>query len=131
MKRQVFLLLALVSLCSALASIIEPKEQAILEVTYNKVTNLDTLNRAKKSIMSEEMRLRIGKTASMFYPPKRLWYDSLLTNNFELAEQIYRAANPPGQKRYVSLGGHEREFVFRNVRENQTLVYQSSGENRP
>ncbi|MDE5887847.1 MAG: GLPGLI family protein [Muribaculaceae bacterium] len=128
MKRLIFLLLALVSLCSALGSIIEPKEPAILEVTYNKVTNLDTLNRDKKTVITEEMKLRIGKTSSMFYPPKRLWYDSLLTNNFELAEQIYRAANPPGQKRYVSLGGNEREFIFRNVRENLTLVYQSSGE---
>ena len=129
MKRQIFLLLALASLCSALGSIIEPKEPAILEVTYDKVTNLDTLNRAKKTIISEEMRLRIGKTSSMFYPPKSLWYDSLRTNNFELSEQIYRAANPPGQKHYVSLGGHEREFVFRNIRENQTLVYQSSADN--
>lgn len=49
MKRQIFLLLALASLCSALGSIIEPKEPAILEVTYDKVTNLDTLNRAKKN----------------------------------------------------------------------------------
>ena len=59
---------------SSLANIIEDKEPAILEVHYLKTTITDTLiNKGH----SDPMILRIGKTASMFYPPKDMWYDSI------------------------------------------------------
>ena len=59
---------------SSFANIIEDKEPAILEVHYLKTTITDTLiNKGH----SDPMILRIGKTASMFYPPKDMWYDSI------------------------------------------------------
>lgn len=126
MKKLIVSFILLLGFASAIASIIEIKEPAILEITYLKEMNLDTTAREKKKLISEELKLRIGETSAMFYPPKKLWYDSLLTNNFQLAEELYRAANPPGQKLYVSLGGNEKEFIFRNVRDDKTMVFESN-----
>ncbi|MBD5308823.1 MAG: GLPGLI family protein [Bacteroides sp.] len=112
------------------ASIIEPKEPGLLEITYHKVWTYDTTAREANKVFSEDMKLRVGATSAMFYPPKKLYYDSLLTNNFEMAEELLRAMNPQGQKFYNSPGGHESEYVFRNVREGKTLVYNKIGGDR-
>ncbi len=101
------------------AQIIEDKEPAILEVHYMKTSVTDTLENRS---YSDPMTLRIGKTSAMFYPTKKMWADSLLRTNFALHEKLYREMNPPGQAEYKSLGGLEREYLFRNINEGETMV---------
>lgn len=102
-------------------AIILDKEPAILEVHYIKTQVSDTLTWKSHS---DPMVLRIGKTASMFYPLKRMWADSLMNTNFKMHERLHREINPPG-KPYTLMGGLEREFVFRNVTDGETMVYQN------
>lgn len=123
MKRTTLLILTINACLTVLASIIEIKEPAILEVSFLKECNLDTNNREQPKYFPDDMALRIGKTSAMFYPPKSLWYDSLSDSNHELARKLYYEANPPGSKTYVAIDGYEHEYIFRNVREGQTMVY--------
>ena len=118
--RYLSLCLSLFVALNMAAQIIKDKEPAILEVHYIKTSVADTL---KKQSDSDPMTLRIGKTSAMFYPPKRMWVDSLLQTNFELHEKLYREMNPPGQSEYKSLGGLEREYLFRNINDGETMVY--------
>lgn len=127
MKRYIAAIITSIIALSSHANIIEIKEPAILEVNFIKETLKDTTRRGEKPPTSEVMALRIGNTSAMFYPPKCLWYDSLRTTNFDLSEKLYREANPPGSKTYVQLGGSEKEFVFRNIREGETMVYGRCG----
>ena len=113
-----FLLLFITS--NATAQIIKDKEPAIIEVHYIKTSVTDTLENRS---YSEHMTLRVGKTSAMFYPPKRMWADSLLQTDFELHEKLYREMNPPGQSEYKPLGGLEREYLFRNINDGETMVY--------
>lgn len=101
------------------AQIIEDKEAAILEVHYIKTTVGDTL---KNRSYSDLMTLRVGKTATMFYPTKKMWADSLLQTNYALYEKVHREMNPSGQSVYNPVGGIEREFLFRNVNDGETMV---------
>ena len=101
--------------------IIEDKEEAILEAHYTKTKVSDTL---KNTSWTEPMTLRVGKTAAMFYPTKKMWADSLLQTNFDLAQKIYYEMNPIGSNQeYKPMGGFEREFIFRNVKDGETMVY--------
>lgn len=84
------------------ADIIKDKEPGILEIQYTKTCVDDTL---KWKCHSDPMTLRIGATAAMFYPTKRMWADSLLQTNFELHEKIYREANPIGKPAINPIGG--------------------------
>ena len=122
--RYVSLFLLLFVASTSVAQIIKDKEPAILEVHYMKTWVTDTLENRS---YSEDMTLRVGKTAAMFYPPKRMWADSLLRTNFELHEKLYREMNPPGQIEYKPLGGLEREYLFRNIHEGETMVYRKMG----
>lgn len=124
MKYIFLCLLFLVTSNEIWAQIIEDKEPAILEVHYIKTSVADTL---KKQSDSDPMTLRVGKTSAMFYPPKRMWVDSLLQTNFELHEKLYREMNPPGQAEYKPLGGLEREYLFRNINDGETMVYRKMG----
>ena len=117
--RYVSLFVLLFVTSNVMAQIIEDKEPAILEVHYMKTWVADTLENRS---YSEDMTLRVGKTAAMFYPPKRMWVDSLLQTNFELHEKLYREMNPPGQIEYKPLGGLEREYLFRNINAGETIV---------
>jgi GLPGLI family protein len=107
-----------------MAQIIEDKEPAILEVHYMKTWVADTLENRS---YTDPMTLRVGKTSAMFYPPKRMWVDSLLQTNFELHEKLHREMNPPGQIEYKPLGGMEREYLFRNINDGETMVYRKMG----
>lgn len=122
--RYVSLFLLLFVASTSVAQIIKDKEPAILEVHYMKTWVTDTLENRS---YSEDMTLRVGKTTAMFYPPKRMWADSLLQTNFELHEKLYREMNPPGQIEYKPLGGLEREYLFRNIHEGETMVYRKMG----
>lgn len=122
--RYVSLFLLLFVASTSVAQIIKDKESAILEVHYMKTWVTDTLENRS---YSEDMTLRVGKTAAMFYPPKRMWADSLLQTNFELHEKLYREMNPPGQIEYKPLGGLEREYLFRNINAGETIVYRKMG----
>ena len=117
--RYVSLFVLLFVTSNVMAQIIEDKEPAILEVHYIKTWVADTLENRS---YSEDMTLRVGKTAAMFYPPKRMWADSLLRTNFELHEKLYREMNPLGQAEYKPLGGLEREYLFRNINAGETIV---------
>ncbi len=118
-----YLLLFLVVLFASngFANIIEDKEAAILEVHYVKTAVSDTL---KGKSHSDPMTLRIGKTASMFYPTKGMWADSLLNTNFALYQKLYKDLNPRGSE-YTPMGGIEREYLFRNVHDGETLVFRA------
>ena len=118
--RYLGLLLLLFVTSSTRAQIIKDKEPAIIEVHYMKIWVADTLENRS---YSEHMTLRVGKTSAMFYPPKRMWVDSLLQTDFELHEKLYREMNPPGQSEYKPLGGLEREYLFRNINDGETMVY--------
>ena len=118
--RYLSLCLSLFVTLNICAQIIEDKESAILEVHYMKTWVADTLENRS---YSEQMTLRIGKTSAMLYPPKRMWVDSLLQTNFELHEKLYREMNPPGHAEYKPLGGLEREYLFRNINDGETMVY--------
>ena len=115
-----FILITLVSF-TTLANIIEDKEPAILEVHYIKTSVSDTL---KNRSHSDPMILRIGKIASMFYPPKRMWDDSLRRTDFESYLKINRKVNPAGSK-FTPIAGLEREYLFRNVQDGETMVYRT------
>ena len=117
--RYVSLFVLLFVTSNVMAQIIEDKEPAILEVHYIKTWVADTLENRS---YSEDMTLRVGKTSAMFYPPKRMWVDSLLQTNFELHEKLYREMNPLGQAEYKPLGGLEREYLFRNINAGETIV---------
>ena len=117
--RYVSLFVLLFVTSNVMAQIIEDKEPAILEVHYMKTSVADTLENRSDT---DPMTLRIGKTSAMFYPPKRMWADSLLQTNFELHEKLYREMNPLGQAEYKPLGGLEREYLFRNINAGETIV---------
>lgn len=123
-RRYLSLCLSLFVTLDGGAQIIKDKEPAILEVHYMKTSVADTLENRS---YTDPMTLRIGKTSAMFYPPKRMWVDSLLQTNYALHEKLYREMNPPGQSEYKPLGGLEREYLFRNINEGETMVYRKMG----
>ncbi|MDO4163383.1 MAG: GLPGLI family protein [Bacteroides sp.] len=102
------------------AQIIKDKEPAIIEVHYIKTAVADTLENRSNS---DPMTLRIGRTSAMFYPTKKMWQDSLLRTDFALHEKLYYELNPPGQSEWKPLGGIEREYLFRNINDGETMVY--------
>lgn len=105
----------------ASGDIIKDKEPAVIEVQYLKTWMADTLTGKTNS---EPMILRIGETSSMFYPAKRMWCDSLKRTDYDTWERAYYAANPiGGGKPYTPLGGLETEYLFRNVMDGETNVY--------
>lgn len=118
--KYISLLLSLFVTSNMVAQIIKNKEAAILEVHYIKTTVTDTL---KYRSYSDLMTLRVGKTSAMFYPTKRMWADSLLQTNYALYEKLHREMNPVGQSEYKPIGGIEREFLFRNINDGETMVY--------
>ncbi len=121
--KYIFLCLSFFVTLNIIAQLIrKDKEPAILEVHYIKTSVSDTL---KNRSHSDPMTLRIGKTSAMFYPTKKMWADSLLKTNFELHEKLYYKMNPPGQSEWKPLGGLEREFLFRNVNDGETMVCRS------
>ncbi len=113
-----FLLLFVTS--SVRAQIIEDKDPAILEVHYIKTWVADTLENRS---YTDPMTLRIGKTSAMFYPTKMMWADSLLQTDYALYEKLHREMNPLGQSEYKPLGGMEREYLFRNINDGETMIY--------
>lgn len=119
MKYLIVVVFAAFSLISK-AEIINDKEPGIIEVHYDKTSVSDTL---KWRTHTDPMILRIGSTCSMFYPTKKMWADSLLRNNFELHEKLYRESNPIGKPAINPIGGLENEFLFRNVNDGETMVY--------
>lgn len=118
--KYVAILLSFLITSNITAQIIENKEAAILEVQYVKTTVTDTLENRS---YSDFMTLRIGKSSAMFYPTKKMWADSLLQTNYFLYDKLYREMNPVGQAEYNPIGGIEREFLFRNVNDGETMVY--------
>lgn len=71
------------------------------------------------------MILRVGKTASMFYPEKRMFVDSVKSRP-DYAGDLISAEdmNKYGGKAVINVKGWECEYLFRNVRDGETLVCQ-------
>ncbi|MBR8703955.1 GLPGLI family protein [Porphyromonas levii] len=122
MKLIYTLFLSLVFL-NGYGQIVKKYEPAILEVTYNKHVVKDTL-KPDEYFFDTEMVLRMGRTASIWVSPLKLWADSLRVNNFNLHEQLYYEQNPIGSTEYKPLGGFEREYLFKNMPTGQNTVYQ-------
>lgn len=120
MKYIFLCLLFLVTSNEIWAQIIEDKEPAILEVYYIKTWVADTLENRS---YTDPMTLRIGKTSAMFYPTKMMWADSLLQTDYTLYEKLHREMNPLVQSEYKPLGGMEREYLFRNINDGETMIY--------
>ena len=114
------LCLSLVVALSSSAQIIKDKDPAILEVHYIKTSVADTLENRSHT---DPMTLSIGKTSAMFYPTKMMWADSLLQTDYALYEKLHQEMNPLGQSEYKPLGGLEREYLFRNINDGETMVY--------
>lgn len=66
-------------------------EPSLLEVEYYKRMVTDTLNR-KNDFKADYVRLRIGRTTSMFYNPKELSYDSLSYNQDLKTQEFLNAS---------------------------------------
>ncbi len=120
MKYIFLCLLFLVTSNEIWAQIIEDKEPTILEVHYIKTWVADTLENRS---YTDPMTLRVGKTSAMFYPTKMMWADSLLQTDYALYEKLHREMNPLGQSEYKPLGGMEREYLFRNINDGETMIY--------
>lgn len=124
--REIYLifLIALLSNQFASAEIIKPTGEAILEVTYTKTMSRDTVG--NNFVVSSPMTLRIGEKGAMFYPTMAMENDSLNYYNRELAVQVVVDALMKGEA-VTAVLGHEHEYLFRNINENETMVYQAVG----
>lgn len=118
---KILLVLLIGYMCPVMkAQIIEDKEPAVIEICYTKTQVTDTVNGSSKS---DPMILRVGKTSAMFYPLKRMWADSLLRTNYALFNDLHKTY----MKESKLLGGYEREYLFRNVHDGETMVYRTIG----
>lgn len=121
-KKLVAILMAVFLAGHANAEIIEPKEDAIIQITYKKTVNIDTIG--GKSFLESPMTLRIGRTSSMFYPTKLMftdsldYYDNYAGSNLITLEDMVKY----GGFAIIKVKGHYNEYLFRNVRDNATLV---------
>lgn len=125
MKVLKLMLLSLLLICglSATSEIIEPKEDAVIQIRYNKTASFDTV---KGRTRESPMILRVGRTASMFYPEKRMFVDSVESRP-DYAGDLISAEDMEkyGGKAVAKVMGWEDEYLFRNVRDDETLVCQS------
>lgn len=104
------------------SQIIEPKEDAIIQIRYNKTVTEDTL---KGKQHDSPMILRVGKTASMFYPEKRMFTDSVESRPDYGGELLtLEDTKKYGVKAAIRVFGRESEYLFRNVHDNETMVCQ-------
>lgn len=124
-KILVAILMAVFLAVHADAEIIEPKEDAIIQITYKKTVNIDTIK--GKSFLESPMTLRIGRTSSMFYPTKLMftdsldYYDDYAGSKMVTLDDIIKY----GGMASVKVKGWEQEYLFRNVHDNETMVSRS------
>ncbi|MDE6022036.1 MAG: GLPGLI family protein [Muribaculaceae bacterium] len=118
------LLMSLFMVESIRAEIIEPKEDALVQIRYNKKVNIDTIG--GKSFREDPMILRIGKTASMFYPEKLMFVDSLDYCDSSAASKLISLQDiiKDGGMAITKVKGWESEYLFRNIHDDQTMVCQ-------
>ncbi len=106
-----------------MAQTIEPKEDAILQIRYEKTVCRDTTT--GNFFCTSPMILRIGKNASMFYPEKLMFTDSMDYYYPDVRlislEEIVR----DGGNAIARLKGWEDEYLFRNINDNETFACQS------
>lgn len=118
----VILLLTTILSFQSASQIIEPKEDALIEVGYTKTVSIDTIG--QKYFHKSPMTLRVGKSSSMFFPDKKMFLDSLdYYDNYAGMNMIlsYMMKGEP----VTDIGGWEDEYIFRNVREDETFVCRS------
>lgn len=124
MRNSITIVILLIIWINIKGEIIQPKENAIMEVCYSKIVNRDTTR--NDYIIDSPMILRIGEKGSMFFPQKSMANDSLNYYNRELGIQVVIDALTKGHAVSYVLG-HEHEYIFRNLNENETMVYQAVG----
>ena len=95
-------------------------EPAIMEIVYQKRKVTDTLDR-NNDVYIHPMTLRIAQETSMFFSQGDMLYDSLSVNwalKSKLMAEVREKTN--GKE---SLGGNERERVYKNYPEGKVTVY--------
>lgn len=108
---------------TVMAQIIEPKEDAILQIIYDKTVCRDTVDGSYSR--TSPMVLRIDRTASMFYPEKLMFSDSMDYFYPDVRMISFDEILKDGGKAIGKLKGWENEYLFRNVHDNETFVCQS------
>lgn len=106
-----------ISPITTLGQKIEIFEPTLLEVEYYKRMVTDTLDR-KNDFKADYVRLRIGRTTSMFYSPKELSYDSLSYNQ-DLKTQVFLNAS----RNKISVTGPFKERLYKNYPAGKITVY--------
>ena len=123
MSRNILVWFSCLFVNSLYAQQIDIYEPAILEVEYYRRQVTDTLDR-ENDFFGDVIRLRIGKSKSMFYNHKNIWYDSLGCYNPELQWQIREAFydnkktqqdNPPF--------GRNLEVIYKNYKDKKLDLY--------
>ena len=121
MKKQqiIIFIMALLGVLSTTAQIIEPKENAVFEVNYIQKVSIDTIG--GESFIESPMGLRVGKTSAMFYPQKQMFIDSLNYYANNAGKDLISECMSKGESS-AKVTGWESEYLFRNVRDNKTMV---------
>lgn len=118
-KILVIILMSFFCEISIMAQILQPKEAAVIEIVYNKAVSIDTIG--GNSFRETPMILRAGETSSMFYPEKRMFIDSLNYYHNNAGLDLIANAMMRGEPT-SNVTGWEDEFLFRNMRDNETMV---------
>jgi len=105
----------------AKSEIIKYKEDAIIQINYNKIASKDTIN--STFFTKTPMILRVGKTSAMFFPEKRMLMDSLNHFNGDAGDQMMLEVMKKGLP-ITSVTGWENEYLFRNIEEGKTNIYE-------
>ena len=120
-NRLLLLVATLISSVACYAQNINKIEPAIMEIQYSKRTVTDTLKR-DRDFRVQDMILRTGKNASMFYSIKDMFYDSIRSTNealyLKLSSEISKKS-----KGSESIWGKEKERVYKNYPEGKVTVY--------
>lgn len=118
----VILLFTIILSIRSTSQIIEPKEEALIEIGYTKTVSIDTIE--QKYFHKSPMTLRVGNSASMFFPDKKMLLDSLDYYENNAGMEMIMSCMMKGEP-VTDIGGWEDEYIFRNVRENETFVCRS------
>ena len=124
MKRILYLnILLIFCINNIYAQKISIYEPAILEVEYYRRQVTDTLDR-KNDFIGGSMRLRIGRSMSMFYNHKSIWWDSLRCYNRELQWQINQTYTR-NRKSYKDEPpyGRNLEVIYKKTKEKKLELY--------
>lgn len=93
---------------------VKDREDAILEVIYNRKAITDTTRR-EESFTIDDIMLRIGKTKSLFCGVKKLWADSISTVDFISYSYMLRATYEKDKDNFFFLGGRYWSYIYKDL----------------